>query len=139
VINVRAACYDETREQVDKLWEQNVHKIGVLCQDDPFGKTVLDGVKLALQKHSAVPVATETFTGGSAEIEAGLKAVMAARPQAVVMAGPYASAAAIVKQAHAAGWRPQFLTVSLVGTEKFHPAGWSRCRGNDNHSSHAAL
>jgi branched-chain amino acid transport system substrate-binding protein len=27
--------------------------------------------------------------------------------------------AAIVKKAHAAGWRPQFLTVSFVGTEEF--------------------
>lgn len=50
VINVRASYFDETREQVDKLWEQNVHKIGVIYQDDPFGKAVLDGVKLALQK-----------------------------------------------------------------------------------------
>ena len=56
VINVRASYYDETREQVDKLWEQNIRKIGVVYQDDPFGKTVLDGVKLALQKHNAVPV-----------------------------------------------------------------------------------
>ncbi len=119
VINVRASYYDETREQVDKLWEQNVRKIGVLYQDDPFGKTVLDGVKLALQKHNAAPVSTGTFTRGSVEIEAGLKEVMAARPQAVIMVGPYASASAIVKQAHAAGWRPQFLTVSFVGTEKF--------------------
>jgi branched-chain amino acid transport system substrate-binding protein len=119
VINVRASYYDETREQVDKLWEQNVRKIGVLYQDDPFGKTVLDGVKLALQRHNAAPVGTGTFTRGSVEIEAGLKEVMAARPQAVIMVGPYGSAAAIVKQAHAAGWRPQFLTVSFVGTEKF--------------------
>lgn len=119
VINVRASYYDETREQVDKLWEQNIRKIGVVYQDDPFGKTVLDGVKLALQKHNAVPAATGTFTRGSVEIEAGLREVMAARPQAVVMVGPYSSAAAIVKQAHAAGWRPQFLTVSFVGTERF--------------------
>ena len=119
VINVRASYYDETREQVDKLWEINIRKIGVIYQDDPFGKAVLDGVKLALQKHNAAPVAQGTFTRGSVEISAGLKDVMAARPQAVVVVGPYASAAAIVKQAHANGWRPQFLTVSFVGTEKY--------------------
>jgi branched-chain amino acid transport system substrate-binding protein len=119
VINVRASYYDETREQVDKLWDQNIRKIGVLYQDDPFGKAVLDGVKLALQKHNATPVGLGHFTRGSVEIDEGLKEVMAARPQAVVMVGPYASAAAIVKRAHASGWRPQFLTVSFVGTEKF--------------------
>ena len=119
VINVRASYYDETREQVDKLWELNVRKIGVIYQDDAFGKTVLDGVKLALQKHNAAPVAAGHVPRGTVDMDAGLKEVMAARPQAVVVVGPYAPAAAIVKKAHAAGWRPQFLTVSFVGTEEF--------------------
>ena len=119
IINVRASYYDETREQIDKLWEQNIRKIGVVYQDDPFGKAVLDGVKLALQKHNAVPAAVGTFAHASLDVEAGLREVMAAHPQAIVMVGPYASAAAIVKQAHASGWRPQFLTVSFVGTEEF--------------------
>jgi len=119
IINVRASYYDETREQVDKLWEQNVRKIGVIYQDDPFGKAVLDGVKLALQRHNAVPVGLGTFARGSVEIDGGLKEVMAAHPQAVVIAGPYAPTTAIVKQSHADRWRPQFLAVSFVGTEEF--------------------
>lgn len=119
VINVRASYYDETREQVDKLWELNIRKIGVIYQDDPFGKAVLEGVKLALQKHGSAPVALGTFTRNTLDIDAGMRQVMAAHPQAVVMVGPYAPAAAIVKQAHAAGWKPQFLTVSFVGTEEF--------------------
>ncbi|HZU45362.1 MAG TPA: ABC transporter substrate-binding protein, partial [Terriglobales bacterium] len=57
VINVRASYYDETREQVDKLWDElGIHKIGVIYQDDAFGKAVLSGVTLALQKHHATPV-----------------------------------------------------------------------------------
>jgi ABC-type branched-subunit amino acid transport system substrate-binding protein len=119
IINVRASYYDETREQVDKLWEVNVRKIGVIYQDDAFGKAVLDGVKLALQKHNATPAGLGTFARNSLDVDAGIRDVMAARPQAVVVVGPYAPVAAIVKKAHAAGWRPQFLTVSFVGTEEF--------------------
>jgi ABC-type branched-subunit amino acid transport system substrate-binding protein len=119
IINVRASYYDETREQIDKLWEANVHKIAVIYQDDPFGKAVLDGVKLALQKHNATPAGLGTFTRNSTDVAAGLQQVKAGRPEAVVIAGPYAPAAAIVKQAHAEGWQPQFLTVSFVGTEEF--------------------
>jgi len=119
IINVRASYYDETREQVDKLWESNVRRIGVIYQDDPFGKAVLDGVKLALQKHNASPTALGTFVRNSVDVGAGIGVVMAAHPQAVVIAGPYAPAAAIVKQAHSKGWKPQFLTVSFVGTEEF--------------------
>jgi branched-chain amino acid transport system substrate-binding protein len=119
IINVRASYYDETREQIDKLWDLNIRKIGVIYQDDPFGKAVLDGVKLALQRHNAAPVALGTFVRNTLEIEAGMRDVMAAHPQAVVVVGPYAPTAAIVKRAHATGWRPQFLTVSFVGTEEF--------------------
>ena len=119
IINIRASYYDETREQIDNLWEVNVRKIAVIYQDDPFGKAVLDGVKLALQKHGATPTGLGTFTRNSVDISEGLKEVMTTHPQAVVIAGPYAPAAAIVKQAHMDGWRPQFLTVSFVGTEEF--------------------
>ncbi len=119
VINVRASYFDETREQVDRLWENNIRKIGVLYQDDAFGKTVLDGVKLALQKHNSAPVGLGTFPRNSVDIDGGLKDLMSARPQAVVVVGPYSPVAAAIKKAHAAGWRPQFLTVSFVGTEEF--------------------
>lgn len=119
IISVRASYYDETREQVDRLWAANIRKIGVIYQDDPFGKAVLDGVILAIQKHHSVTAALGTFTRNSVDVQAGLKQVMATRPEAVIIAGPYAPAAAIVKQAHAEGWRPQFLTVSFVGTEEF--------------------
>jgi len=129
IINVRASYYDETREQVDKLWEANVRKIAVIYQDDPFGKAVLDGVKLALQKHGATPAGLGTFTRNSTDIMEGLREVMAAHPQAVVIAGPYAPAAAIVKQAHMDGWRPQFLTVSFVGTEEFIKEAGSDAEG----------
>ena len=129
VINVRASYYDETREQVDKLWEVNLRKIGVIYQDDPFGKAVLDGVKLALQKHGATPAALGTFMRNTTDVNDGLKQLMAARPQAVVIAGPYASAAAIVKQAHIDGWHPQFLTVSFVGTEEFIKEAGSDAEG----------
>ena len=88
VINIRASYYDETREQIDKLWEQNIRKIGVIYQDDAFGKTVLDGVKLALQKHNSAPVALGTFARNTVDIEGGLREVMATRPQAVIVVGP---------------------------------------------------
>jgi len=119
VINVRASYYDETREQIDKLWELHIRKVGVIYQDDAFGKAVLDGVRLALQKHNSAPVALGTFARNTVDIDAGLREVMTSHPQAVFVVGPYAPVAAIVRQAHATGWRPQFLTVSFVGTEEF--------------------
>ena len=129
IINVRASYYDETREQVDRLWEVNVRKIGVIYQNDAFGKAVLEGVKLALEKHHSTPAAVGTFERNTLDVDAGLKDVMAAHPQAVVVVGPYAPVAAIVKKAHAADWRPRFLTVSFVGTEEFIKEAGSDAEG----------
>jgi branched-chain amino acid transport system substrate-binding protein len=65
------------------------------------------------------PAGLGPFARNTIDVDGGLKEVMTARPQAVVLVGPYAPVAAIVKKAHAAGWRPLFLTVSFVGTEEF--------------------
>jgi ABC-type branched-subunit amino acid transport system substrate-binding protein len=120
IVNVRASYYDETHEQVSKLWEVlNIRKIGVIYQDDAFGKAVLDGVKLALEKHHCAPVGLGTFPRNTTNVDAGVKAVMASKAEAVILAGPYGPVAEIVKSAHAAGWHPVFLTVSFVGTEEF--------------------
>ena len=120
VFNVRASYFDETREQVENLWNSmGIHKIGVLYQDDVFGSAVLDGLQAALRKYHAVPVGTGTFTRNTLDVDKGIAAVRAANPEAVLLVGPYAPVAQIVKRAHALGWNPQFITVSFVGTEKF--------------------
>lgn len=127
IFNLRASYNDETREQVDNLWKAGVRKIAVIYQDDGFGKAVLDGVKLALAKHRSAPVATGSFARNTLDVGNGIASVRAAKPEAVVLAGPYAPAAEILKQAHAQGWRPLFLAVSFVGTEAFISAA-----GNDS-------
>jgi branched-chain amino acid transport system substrate-binding protein len=118
IINVRASYFDETREQVDNLWQaRGVRKIGVIYQDDAFGKAVLEGVQRALAKHHATPDALGTFQRNTLDVSAGMKSVREAKPEAVIVVGPYAPVAAILKDAHASGWYPLFLTVSFVGTE----------------------
>jgi len=118
IVNVRASYFDEAREQVDALWNQRgLRKIGVVYQDDAFGKTVLDGVERALAKHNAAPTGLGTFERNTLQISEGLKTVREDKPDAVILVGPYAPVAAILKEAHASGWHPLFLTVSFVGTE----------------------
>ena len=129
VLNLRASYNDETREQVENLWKSGAHKIGVIYQDDGFGKAILDGVKLALTKHNAGPTATGSFARNTLDVGQGIETVMAAKPDAVILAGPYAPAAEIVKQAHARGWRPLFLAVSFVGTEAFITAAGKDAEG----------
>jgi ABC-type branched-subunit amino acid transport system substrate-binding protein len=98
VLNVRASYYDETREQVENLWNVlGLHKIGVIYQDDAFGQAVLSGLQLALKKHDAAPVAMGTFARNTLDVEKGLNAVRPLNPGAVLLVGPYAPVAEIVK------------------------------------------
>lgn len=118
VVNVRASYFDETREQVDGLWGTlGYKKIGVIYPEDPFGTTVLEGVKAALKTHGAEPVATGSYQRQTSQVGGAIDTVRAANPEAVVLVGPANTVAPILKQAHAKGWKPLFLTVSFVGTD----------------------
>jgi len=118
VVNVRASYFDETREQVSGLWGTlGYKKIGVIYPDDPFGTTVLEGVKTALKGHGAETVATASYPRQTSQVGAAIDTVKAANPEAVVLVGPANTVVPILKQAHAKGWKPLFLTVSFVGTD----------------------
>jgi branched-chain amino acid transport system substrate-binding protein len=118
VVNVRASYFDETREQINGLWGTlGYKKIGVIYPDDPFGATVLEGVKAALKTHGAEPVAAASYQRQTSQVGGAIDTVRAANPEAVVLVGPANTVAPILKQAHAKSWKPLFLTVSFVGTD----------------------
>ena len=118
VVNVRASYFDETREQMDGLWGTlGYKKVGVIYPEDPFGATVLEGVRTALTAHGAEPVATASYPRQTAEGGGAIDTVRAANPEAVVVVGPANTVAPILLQSHAKGWKPLFLTVSFVGTD----------------------
>lgn len=130
IVNVRASCFDETQEQMDGLWKAlGYKKIGVIYPDDPFGATVLDGVKTALKTYGAELVATASYQRQTSQVGGAIDTVKAANPEAVVVVGPANTVAPILKQAHARGWKPLFLTVSFVGTDDLIQAAGSDAEG----------
>jgi branched-chain amino acid transport system substrate-binding protein len=119
IVNVRASYFDETREQVDGLWKTlGYKKIGVIYPEDAFGTAVLEGVKNALKERGAEPAAVASYQRQTAQVGGAIDTVRAANPDAVVVVGPANTVAPILKQAHAKGWKPLFLTVSFVGTDE---------------------
>jgi branched-chain amino acid transport system substrate-binding protein len=118
VVNVRASYFDETREQIDGMWGTlGYKKIGVIYPEDAFGAAVLEGVKAALKTHGAEPIAAASYQRQTAQVGGAIDTVRAAKPDAVVLVGPANTVAPILKQSHAKGWKPLFLTVSFVGTD----------------------
>ena len=119
VVTVRASYYDETREQIEGLWDAlGYRKIAVIYPDDAFGAAVLGGLKEALKAKSAEPIATGSYERQTTNVGSAIDSVRAANPQVVVVVGPPNTVAPILKQAHGKGWKPLFVTVSFVGTDE---------------------
>jgi len=130
VVNVRASYFDETREQMDGLWGKlGYKKIGVIYPEDPFGATVLEGVKTALKAHGAEPVAVASYQRQTSQVGGAIDTVRRANPEAVVVVGPANTVAPILQQSHAKGWKPLFLTVSFVGTDDLIQSAGSDAEG----------
>jgi ABC-type branched-subunit amino acid transport system substrate-binding protein len=119
IVNVRASYYDETREQMEGVWDKlGYHSVGVIYPEDAFGAAVLGGVTEALKARGAEPVKVASYERQTANVGGAIDTVRRANPQAVVVVGPPNTVAPILKQAHARGWKPLFLTVSFVGTDE---------------------
>jgi branched-chain amino acid transport system substrate-binding protein len=130
VISVRASYFDETAAQVEHIWKDlGPQKVGVIYQDDAFGKAVLTGVERALAKKDTKPVATGHFERNTLDVAKAIEQVKAAKPDVVVVVGPYAPVAEVLKESHAGGWKPLFTTVSFVGTEALIKAAGTDAEG----------
>jgi branched-chain amino acid transport system substrate-binding protein len=120
VFNVRASYFDETEGMVQHLTKDlSIKKIGVFIQDDGYGNAGKAGVNRALNKRGMRLAGEGRYTRNTTEVDAGLDALKAANPDAVIMVGAYKACAAFVKKARASGFNPKFLNLSFVGTSNF--------------------
>jgi branched-chain amino acid transport system substrate-binding protein len=117
VFNVRASYDDEAETLVAHFLAKGAKTVAVFHQDDGFGAAVLSGTEKALKKRSMVISAKGSFQRNTLAIKTGLAAMLEAKPDAVVMVGPYAPLSAFIKEARAAGLKSQLATVSFVGTD----------------------
>ncbi len=117
VFNVRASYDDEAEALVAHFIAKGAKTVAVFYQDDGFGQAVLSGTEKALKKRGQQVLAKGTFQRNTVAIKSGLAAMLDAKPDAVVMVGPYTPLAAFIKEARAAGLKAQLATVSFVGTD----------------------
>ncbi len=117
VFNVRASYDDEAEALVAHFVAQGAKSVAVFYQDDGFGLAVLSGTEKALKKRNSQVAARGTFQRNTVAIRTGLAAMLEAKPDAVVMVGPYTPLAVFIKEARAAGLKSQLATVSFVGTD----------------------
>jgi ABC-type branched-subunit amino acid transport system substrate-binding protein len=117
VFHVRASYNDETALIVKQLTTLDLKKIAVFYQNDSYGKAGLSGVTLALGARNLIPVAQATVERNSVDVEAAVKTLVAAAPDAIVQISAYKSCAAFIRACRKVGYGGMFFNVSFVGTQ----------------------
>jgi len=128
VVNVRASYFQETETMVERLVkDRGISRIGILYQDDAFGRAGLAGVDKALKKRGMVLTGEATFERNTTAVKAALLTLERAKPEAVIMVGPYKPCAEFIKLARRIKFDPVFVNISFVGSNalaaELGPAG----------------
>jgi len=130
VFNIRSSYFNEIEMQVERLVsDAGVSKFGLFYQEDTYGKVGKEGLQLALQKRKMTIAAEGHYMRNTEDVDAGLAALLAVKPEAVLMVGTYKACAALVQKAHAAGYKPKFFNLSFVGTANFIKAAGDAAEG----------
>ncbi|MCY3622245.1 MAG: ABC transporter substrate-binding protein [Gammaproteobacteria bacterium] len=117
VVNVRASYFQETAEIVARLTEDlGIEKIGILYQDDSYGRAGLAGLRRALDAHGLPLVAEANYPRNTEIVKGALLDLRRYDPEAVVIIGAYKPAATLIRWARRLDFRPVFVNISFVGT-----------------------
>ena len=117
VVNVRASYFQETAEIVARLTEDlDIERIGILYQDDSYGRAGLAGVRRALDAHGLPLVAEANYPRNTEIVKRALLDLRRYDPEAVVIIGAYKPAATLIRWARKVDFKPVFVNISFVGT-----------------------
>ncbi len=100
-------------------------KVGVLYQDNVFGRGVRDGAAAALAPHGQALVAAVGFSPGATELSAEVAQLKAARADIVVLGSVLQDTLAALRAAYSLAWHPIFLCSSACyAPETATLGGW---------------
>ena len=117
IINLRASYNQETEEMVQRLIEDlGITRIGIMYQDDSYGRAGYGGVVQALERRSMEPVAIGIYPRNTTAVKTALLDLREGDPEAVIVIGAYEPVAELILWARRIEWEPVFLNVSFVGS-----------------------
>ncbi len=117
VINLRASYNQETEEMVARLTEDlGIERIGIMYQDDSYGRAGYHGVINALERREMEPAAVGLYTRNTLAVKTALLDLSQGSPEAVIMVGAYQPVAELIEWARHTGLDSVFMTISFVGS-----------------------
>ncbi len=117
VVNMRSSYNQETEEMVARLTEDlGITRIGIMYQDDSFGRAGLNGTLAALKKRGMEPAAVGLYPRNTTAVKTGLLDLQRGDPDAVILVGAYRPLAALIAWARHLGEDWEFINISFVGS-----------------------
>ena len=117
VINLRASYAQETEAMVGHFVDQRgMERIGVLYQDDSFGRTGYNGARAALARRGLEPVGVGLYPRNTTAIKTALLDLSAARAEAIILVGAYEPVGTLISLAKSIGLESEFIAISFVGS-----------------------
>ncbi len=130
VINVRASYYQETEEMVERLTRDlGVKRIGILYQDDSYGRAGLSGTLQALHRRGMALVAEATYPRNTQAVKSAVLDLRLGDPEAVIIVGAYQPVATFIKWCRYLDFNPIFVNISFVGSSALARALGTAGRG----------
>lgn len=123
LFHIRASYGEEMGKIVEQLVTTGVASIGVVYQNDAFGKSGLAGVEAALAKHKLKPVAVAPIDAAAGDAHKAAQTLAGAAPLAIVMATAGKSSAAFIKACAEAGCLSQFYALSVADSRALAALG----------------
>ena len=119
VINLRASYDDETEEMVKRFTEDlGIERIGVLYQDDSFGRAGYNGVLAALERRGMAPVSVGLYPRNTKAVKTALLDLSKGRPEGIIMVGAYDPIGEFILWARESGLvdDARFIAISFAGS-----------------------
>lgn len=117
VLNMRASYYQETEEMVARLTaDLGVRRIGILYQNDSYGRAGLEGLRRAAAHHNLTLIAEAEYARNTEAVKIALLDLRRSRPEAIVIIGAYKPAATLIRWARRLDFNPYFINISFVGS-----------------------
>ena len=117
IINLRASYNQETEEMVARLTSDlGISRIGVMYQNDSFGRAGFRGVVGALDRRDMEPTSIGIYPRNTTAVKTALLDLRQGDPEAVIMIGAYEPVARLILWARRTNMDAVFMTVSFVGS-----------------------
>lgn len=129
MFHIRATYRDEVEKMVEQFTTLGLQRIAIAYQSDAFGKEGLHALEESLKKRGLQVAAAAPMAPENTDVDAAVRTLKPAQPQAVVMFIGTQMAADLIKKMKVARSFPRFMSISLKGDDEFVAALGEDARG----------